>query len=359
LSAKEKWEDAREILERGVGVDDEIAGEDDGESTEEGETGEKVPNPVNVFPAYKTAYALGETGNRIPLASGLIRSMLEKSPLTSRELYEYSLQLRMTLVKVVEVIEGPEGAERMWVDVFRWMAERRGVGQGSERESLFAFENLGTELIGYVDSHRLSVDSPVPPSMMDKSFVTRNTHTQVPVSPTTTADANANVTSPTNGEEHDATESLAHGQTQPQLIAPTPIPITISPATPTTTEGHFHGIDPLVDPLDDVLSEKSGGGGGEKKTANGLKVKRSSLSMDRGSDTMKSNKKVLQVQQMLKDRVHKGRQGITAVSRKIGHGVVRGHHRRFGPQGRGIGVLRMTNSTPGMCLFCRISLLTN
>lgn len=57
------------------------------------------------------------------------------------------------------------------------------------------------------------------------------------------------------------------------------------------------------------------------------------LSHDR--DASKSKK----VQQMLKDRVHKSRAGITTISKKIGNGVVRN------------GSLRRSNSTPGKLSF--------
>ncbi len=68
-----------------------------------------------------------------------------------------------------------------------------------------------------------------------------------------------------------------------------------------------------------------------------------SLSSDRSGtgDTSKSKK----VQQMLKNRVDKGRAGISAVSRKIGHGV--------GKNG-----VRRTNSTPGMRYVMPISYIT-
>ena len=79
--------------------------------------------------------------------------------------------------------------------------------------------------------------------------------------------------------------------------------------------------------MEDLLSAHSG-----EKKMNGLRVKRS-LSVDHGDSSMSKKEKV---QQILKNRVHKGRAGITAVSRKIGHGVSK-HHQ-----------LRRTNSTPGM-----------
>ena len=100
------------------------------------------------------------------------------------------------------------------------------------------------------------------------------------------------------------------------------VPINILPATPTTDF-----IQETKSPMEDLLSANNG-----EKKMNGLRVKRS-LSVDHGDSSMSKKEKV---QQILKNRVHKGRAGITAVSRKIGHGVSK-HHQ-----------LRRTNSTPGM-----------
>lgn len=93
-----------------------------------------------------------------------------------------------------------------------------------------------------------------------------------------------------------------------------PPPITISPATP---DGNLSAEPNMAN--DEYLSEKKGRGSGRKRSS----------SIDR--DASKSKK----VQQMLKNRVHKEQARITTISRKIGHGVVRG------------GSLRRSNSTPG------------
>lgn len=95
-----------------------------------------------------------------------------------------------------------------------------------------------------------------------------------------------------------------------------PIPITISPASP-APDARF----------DDQSIDQQ-----EKKPQNGHRKR--SASIDR--DTSKSKK----VQQMLKNRVHQGQAKFTAVSRKIGHGVVRN------------GPLRRSNSTPGAYVTC-------
>jgi len=87
-----------------------------------------------------------------------------------------------------------------------------------------------------------------------------------------------------------------------------PPPITVTPATPADAERRF--------PLSRESQDK---------------VKRTSSV---GGDPSAGKK----MQQMLKDRVHKGQEKISTISKKIGHGVVRngGLH------------LRRSNSAPGM-----------
>lgn len=149
LTAQERWKEAAEILERGAELDKEASGELEDEDDEGGaDSGEELliaanqsstiespslrPVKAKLFPACGTVYALGKTETTIPPASGLLRSMLEKNPPSKKDVYEYSLQLRMTQVALAEVVNGPEGAEEKWVDVFSWIAGKKGVSQSSE-----------------------------------------------------------------------------------------------------------------------------------------------------------------------------------------------------------------------------------
>lgn len=155
LTAQERWKEAAEILERGAELDKEVSGELEDEDDEEGGTDSEVeagfPIAANKyapeatvsprlvkdksFLAYRMAYALGEMETTIPPASGLIRSVLEKNPPSKRDVYEYSLQLRMTQVALNEAVNGPEGAEEKWVEVFSWIAGKKELLQSSERRS--------------------------------------------------------------------------------------------------------------------------------------------------------------------------------------------------------------------------------
>lgn len=160
LTAQEKWKEAAEILERGAELDKEVSGElehdeeEDGRSEGEGEDGyvtvehgktttqiDKSPLPPpaeSKTHVHGPEYVLEATATVIPPASGLLRSMLEKNPPSKKDVYEYSLQLRMTQAALTEVVDGPEGAESKWVEVFSWIAEKKGVMQSSDRESSYS-----------------------------------------------------------------------------------------------------------------------------------------------------------------------------------------------------------------------------
>lgn len=166
------------------------------------------------------------------------------------------------------------------------------------------------------------MESAIPPSTMDKTFVAN--HPSEPIITVSEAENDG-------GSQH------------PSQLVLAPIPITISPATPT------ENVHDTPQTPESVLSEKGGEtrekdrGDKEKGRMNGLRVKRS-LSIDRVGDTSTSKK----VQQMLKQHVHKGRAGISAVSRKIGHGVSK-HHQMH---------LRRTNSSPGTNYLFHLFLLS-
>jgi len=76
----------------------------------------------------------------VPLASSLLKSTelsFESYTPSKAELFEWHLQLRMTQVALVEVVEGAEGAELTWLEIFGWVADRKNnVGDGA-----FPFHN--------------------------------------------------------------------------------------------------------------------------------------------------------------------------------------------------------------------------
>ncbi|PFH52497.1 hypothetical protein AMATHDRAFT_139942 [Amanita thiersii Skay4041] len=292
LSAAEQWKAAAEILERGAALDD--ADSPEVTDTSEGTEGEvqsdedSTPKPPNGSGQMDQPTVQGENSpdnrssvvlclldsnaQRVPDSSDLLGSMLDQCWPMSQESFEHSLQLRLTQVALTEAVEGPEGAEQKWVDVFAWIAAKRGViSEGKKGGSNVA--------PGSTSGHPSLDISMKPPSIYAPTPVA------APVTQTTVPNDQPVIT-----EEKPTT-----------LVA---IPITISPATPLAEQDG---------PFDQKEKERSSS---EKKTPS--RSKRSS-SLDRG-DTSKSKR----VQKMLKTGVHKGQVRITTISKKIGHGVSKG-----------------------------------
>ncbi|PPQ63641.1 hypothetical protein CVT24_004415 [Panaeolus cyanescens] len=395
LAAKERWSEAREILQRGEACPGGECGDEDDidTETEEGETngsaqrnadlpslsvnGEEVKatdfaakggeGKVNGFdrtpssagtsttalpsylgpavskaprkkasslpgPVQPSAHVveqaeqtlLSTTDTSLPRASTLLRKPFpfDSYPPTSQDLLEWHLQLRMSEVALEEVTEGPEGAEQGWVDVFAWFAKIRGANAGS------ATPSGGASNLGHRHSFeivRLSMDAngnPVSALPPGQPVDGNRPSSDIPQNASTTLGPNL----PPN--EH------------VPLAGPIPIPITISPATPEVEKKMEASIDSVLS--GEGIKERSSREKErekEKKGSNGLlKPKRSSSSLrgeNTGTQKDKGTKKVQQMQQALKNRVHKGRAGLTAVSRRIGHGVSR----------NGAG-LRQSTSTP-------------
>ncbi len=75
----------------------------------------------------------------LPPAETLLKSIeitFDGYPPSKVEWFEWHLQIRMTQVALMEIVEGAEGAESGWVDVFSWVAERRGP---TSADSEFSF----------------------------------------------------------------------------------------------------------------------------------------------------------------------------------------------------------------------------
>ncbi|ESK91333.1 hypothetical protein Moror_2796 [Moniliophthora roreri MCA 2997] len=215
---------------------------------------------------------LSKDATAIPPADELLQPPSDHPPPTRHESFEHALQLRMTQIAVTEYVEGVEGAASKLPEVFQWIAEKRGVTG---------------------DQTRNSIDGTMSADMKLKS----------------PSELALNVSSHGHDKPaHEGTEVAAAppANQAPQATLQPPIPITISPATPTEQE---KGEDALG-----LSIEKSESG------------KRS----QEGRDPSKPKK----VQQMLKNHVHKGSARISTISKKIGHGVVRN------------GSLRRSNSTP-------------
>lgn len=199
----------------------------------------------------------------IPPSATLLRPLSDHPLPSPRDTFDHALQLRMTQMALAEYIEGPEGAEGRWVDVFGWIAERKGSPSTSG-----------------------SMTETQPRSSLDTGTGARTTRTssvlhQPLQDPLSEKGPSAN--------QHGSLDLSLGQQDLPSSELP---PITVTPATPAEPHRHF--------PLS--IDEKES-----------LKGRRSSSADGTGR----------KVQQMLKARVHRGQEKISTISRKLGHGVVR------------------------------------
>ncbi|KAF7361444.1 hypothetical protein MSAN_01177500 [Mycena sanguinolenta] len=307
LAASEQWKAAEEILEQGAELvepaqEDEHLVNGGGNNPElltDGRPIDGLPVADSVHPVLKRAstappmpapiFLLDDPQQSLPPSEDLLLPVADHPAPSRQQLFEYSLQLRMTQAALIEHVEGAEGAEGKWLEVFAWIAERRGVAAAASESG----------------RHTAGMNNLKSPSELVLS-VSRSSHDKGPGEP-------VQQQQPASAVPPDDNEPLA------QLV---PIPITISPATPDEVSRNFS--------TDNKVAERIS----EEKAASPVNGRGRSLSIDR--DTHKRPKKM---QQMLKDRVNKGQAQIATMSKRIGSGVVRNSVVR----NRG---LRRSNSTP-------------
>lgn len=61
----------------------------------------------------------------LPPAADLLLRVPDHPRATPRELFDHALQLRMTQIALTERVEGAEGVEACWLEVFEWYSQRR------------------------------------------------------------------------------------------------------------------------------------------------------------------------------------------------------------------------------------------
>lgn len=149
LAAMEQWKAAAEILDRGAGLGFEI--EDDGGESERPEEKDDGTLGGNASVASVETISNGPGDSKrqegdgrgrkfeallkadtaeIPEMSTLLMPARDHLPSTQSDVFEHALQLRISQGALTEVVEGPEGAEVKWLEVFRWVAEKRGQSEG-------------------------------------------------------------------------------------------------------------------------------------------------------------------------------------------------------------------------------------
>ncbi|KAG6827014.1 hypothetical protein H0H92_013580 [Tricholoma furcatifolium] len=131
LAAAEKWNEAREILESGAVISEDESSKNHGQVN-----GDVAPQATPVILKGDRITLLN--GIMLPPFATLLAPVQDHPPPSNDELFEYALQLRMTQGVLTEVIDGAEGAEEKWLDVFSWVAAQRtpSVGHHTPRTSV-------------------------------------------------------------------------------------------------------------------------------------------------------------------------------------------------------------------------------
>lgn len=289
LAASEDWRGAREVLEAGATLDElawqaeqgpSLAGDITDSSTIRKETDSAFGISMTDFasPAHPEEQSpeeastvterapeweaiLDADSHTLPLAAELLQPLPDHPPPSVTERFEHALQLRMTQLALTELIEGPEGTEEKWIEVFHWFATRKGPERDQSREICLAVPRYA--LTSSLPEHTSMETSGRSIEVKSDSYDPRSI---------------SSLHSDANG-----------------VYTPKPAPI---PSSPTTASHDEKGT----------------------ITQNG-KHKTSFDDTEKDKDKDKSAGK--KVQKMLKNRVHKEQRRISTIGRKIGHGVGR------------------------------------
>ncbi|KAL0948336.1 hypothetical protein HGRIS_010922 [Hohenbuehelia grisea] len=225
----------------------------------------------------------------IPSSSALLLPMCDHPRPSTHEQFEYALQLRMTQVAVIEYVEGAEAAGDKWLEVFAWIAEKRGIVAQQTRPSMDGGRPPEKGLL-------------LSPSLQENGVDLEGDQGQL---------------SPVASGTHEH---------------PPSIPINVQPATPEAQFETFAAADEYNSENASILNtdENEKGDGAHRRQMPKLHVAKRSHSIDR--DLSKRSAKRMQA--FVKNGVHKGQVTITTISKKIGNGVVKN------------GSMRRSTSTP-------------
>ncbi|KIY44641.1 hypothetical protein FISHEDRAFT_50937 [Fistulina hepatica ATCC 64428] len=288
LAAQEKWKAADEILMRAEQIGDEYVQDDETEREVDGPPATVTSNiPVGIngtaYPASRRSSVLdtpvlsvrvleSELGSLEP-ASQLLKPTLDHPLPSQQDTFEHALQLRMTQLALAEYVEGAEGAVQKGVEIFHWIAERRGGASTGSRRTL----------------HLSDFQNDV-------------------IEPSATPQA-ASATSHGGGDSN---------------LRPMPISITVEPATPDAQSHGPSNVDVSRASVDG--SARKSMDGSRRRSFDVLPSPRSSIAVGDGNDlSPKDQSKGKKVQRLLKHGVHQGHQRLTTISRKIGSSSISRH----------------------------------
>ncbi|KAH6903832.1 hypothetical protein BKA70DRAFT_579522 [Coprinopsis sp. MPI-PUGE-AT-0042] len=374
LSALERWEDAEEMFEQGeeYGVpkgaeEAEVNGSGASGDAEEGESksgvtvlseGEMVVPSLSTQPSAhpsSTSSPWTSTDILAHIYNPLLRAhgeLFPGCPPSREEIFEDGLELRMTKMKIVEIREGAEGAERGWVDVFTWVAEQKGLvahpgglglgngfgggshngDQGGATSGPGTITDRGSTRRHSLDTQGGGIASAIMSMAQVSALGAATAQRPTSVASEKGSEREGEGSSGTSGERPEALKvartmsvsSQATGKGGREIDdLPTPIPITIHPASPDEDAGS--------DPARGILGFVP------------VRRRSSSTSVDGGKSSSETTKSKT-MQQKLKHQVSKSQAKISAVGKKIGQGV------NVGASGLGGGLgkpkLKRSSSTP-------------
>ena len=181
LAASEDWRGAREVLEVGATLDEQswTAGQTpplDSDTLDTETIGKQIHSSTGISSTDNTSRSqpepslVSEEGSTLterqrehetildgqshtlPSLAELLQPLPDHPPPSLAERFEHALQLRMTQLVLTELIEGPEGTEEKWIEVFQWFAKRSPEREQSREFTLCPLHRaLMTPRRAYVD----------------------------------------------------------------------------------------------------------------------------------------------------------------------------------------------------------------
>jgi hypothetical protein len=165
LTANGQWIKARGVFEIGAGIGEKGDEESEDDVTEErgytgadvnslqvqnfGSTGSKTGGAnghdhvglaaPGMYPT-QPIFLLHRNCRVIPPSATLLQPVPDYPSPSWQDTFEYAMQLRMTQLALAEHVEGAEGAGLRWVEVFGWVADKKGVV--TEQRELFFFATV-------------------------------------------------------------------------------------------------------------------------------------------------------------------------------------------------------------------------
>jgi hypothetical protein len=124
LSASGQHTQAREVLEIGEALET----DEDEETTNEEPSSSQSARSNTEEPASGQTI-LGPSEDKTPSIGKLLLPIPEHPHSSKEDIFEQGLELRITLLSLIELVDGAEVASVKWVEVFAWFAERGGWAQ--------------------------------------------------------------------------------------------------------------------------------------------------------------------------------------------------------------------------------------